>query len=225
MLAAAMSQSICSRCISRSYLSIEASAISSPTVNAVQRAAFSTTPSLAANPPKKKGAVAKPAQRQGTTLRLSKNKRETTGRPPAPGERKALRKKIVLSNTNALEVKGLQELDEQNVKAAKLAELEGQVLGLTDANVEALRALEAFKHTQAWNLFRRPATVIRKDTVEIAKALEDAQSGKKVAKKVLFGEKGSGKSVLQLQAMALALTKGWVVIHIPNGMLKRRSAT
>lgn len=218
-----MSQSICSRCISRSYLSIEASTISSPTVNVVQRAAFSTTPpSLAAA---KKGAVAKPAARQGTTLRLSKNKRETTGRPPAPGERLASRKKVVLSNTNALEVQGLQDLNEQNGKSAKIVEFEGQVLGLTDANVEALRALEAFKHTQAWNLFRRPATVIRKDTVAIAKALEDAKDGKNVAKKVLFGEKGSGKSVLHLQAMALALNKGWVVIHIPNGMLKIRSAT
>jgi small subunit ribosomal protein S29 len=208
-----MSQSICSRCISR-----------------VQRAAFSTSPSLAANPPKKKGAVAKPTSRQGTTLRLNKNKRDTTGRPPAPGERKALRKKVVLSNTNAIEVKGLQELNRENGTAARLAELEGQVLTLTDANVEALRSLEAFKHTQAWNLFRKPATVIRKDTVEIAKALEAAEGGedgkaKEAVKKVLFGEKGSGKSVLQLQAMALALNKGWVVIHIPNGMLATRSAT
>ena len=94
---------------------------------------------------------------------------------------------------------------------------------MTDANVEALRLLEAFKHTQGWNLFRRPATVVRKDTVAIAKALEDAEGGadgkaKKVIKKVLFGEKGSGKSVLQLQAMALALNKGWVVVHIPSGM-------
>ena len=189
-----MSQSICSRCISRSYLSIETPTISSPAVNAVQRAAFSTTPSLAANPPKKKGAVAKPTSRQGTTLRLSKNKRETTGRPPAPGERKALRKKIVLSNTNALEVQGLQELNVENGKAAKLAEFEGQVLGLTDENVEALRALDAFKHTQGWNLFRRPATVIRKDTVAIARALEDAESGKKVFKRVLFGEKEIGRA-------------------------------
>jgi small subunit ribosomal protein S29 len=222
-----MSQSICSRCISRSYLSIETS---SPSINAVQRAAFSTSPSLAANPPKKKGAVAKPTSRQGTTLRLNKNKRDTTGRPPAPGERKALRKKVVLSNTNAIEVKGLQELNRENGTAARLAELEGQVLTLTDANVEALRSLEAFKHTQAWNLFRKPATVIRKDTVEIAKALEAAEGGedgkaKEAVKKVLFGEKGSGKSVLQLQAMALALNKGWVVIHIPNGMLVTRSAT
>lgn len=224
-----MSQSICSRCLSRSYLSVESSAISSPSVNAVQRAAFSTSPSLAANPPKKKGAVAKPTVRQGTTLRLNKNKRETAGRPPAPGERKALRKKIVLSNTNALEVKGLQDLNRENGKAARLAELEGQVLALTDANVEALRSLEAFKHTQAWNLFRKPATVVRKDTVEIAKALEDAEGGKegkakKAIKRVLFGEKGSGKSVLQLQAMALALNRGWVVVHIPNGMLNTKRA-
>jgi small subunit ribosomal protein S29 len=222
-----MSQSICTRCISRSYLSIETSATSSPSFNVVQRVAFTTSPSLAANPPKKKGAVA-PSTRQGTTLRLNKNKRETSGRPPAPGERKALRKKIVLSNTNALEVQGLQELNKENGTASKLAELEGQVLGLTDANVEALRSLEAFKHTQAWNLFRRPATVIRKDTIEIAKALEAAEGGedrekaKEVVKRVLFGEKGSGKSVLQLQAMALALNKGWVVIHIPNGRTNMR---
>lgn len=221
-----MSQSLCSRCISRSFLSVESSAASSQSVTAVQRAAFSSTSSLKANPPKKKGAVARPTSRQGTTLRLNKNKRDTTGRPPAVGERKALRKKIVLSNTNAIEIKGLQDLNRENGKAVKLAEFEGQVLGLTDANVSALRTLEAFKHTQAWNLFRRPATVIRKETVEIAKAMEAVAGGedgkaKQVVKRILFGEQGSGKTVLQLQAMAIALNKGWVVIHLPNGMLLR----
>jgi len=217
-----MSQSFCSRCLSRSYLSIESSAASSPSLNAVQRAAFSTSSALAKDPPKKKAAALPSSSRQGGTLRLSKNRREVTGRPPAPGERKAARKKLVLSNTNALEVKGLKELNRENGKAAKIAELEGQVVALTDANVGALRTLEAFKHTQGWNLFRRPATVVRKETVEIAKAMEDIEGGedgkaKKVVKRIMFGKQGSGKTVLQMQAMALALNKGWVVIHLPNG--------
>lgn len=188
----------------------------------MQRAAFSTSSALAKDPPKKKAAALPSSSRQGGTLRLSKNRREVTGRPPAPGERKAARKKLVLSNTNALEVKGLKELNRENGKAAKIAELEGQVVALTDANVGALRTLEAFKHTQGWNLFRRPATVVRKETVEIAKAMEDIEGGedgkpKKVVKRIMFGKQGSGKTVLQMQAMTLALNKGWVVIHLPNG--------
>jgi len=218
-----MSQSFCSRCLSRSYLSIESSTTSSPSLNAIQRAAFSTSSALAKDPPKKKASAAPSSARTGGTLRLSKNKREVpTGRPPAPGERKAARKKLVLSNTNALEVKGLQELNRENGKAARIAELEGQVVALTDANVSALRTLEAFQHTQGWNLFRRPATVVRKETVEIAKALEDVEAGdgeaKKVVKRIVFGKQGSGKTVLQMQAMAMALNKGWVVVHLPNGM-------
>lgn len=219
-----MSRSICSRCLSRSHFTLETSASSPLPLNTAQRAAFSTTSALAANPPKKKGPVtAKPASRQGKTLRLNKNVRESTGKPPAQAERKAFRKKIVLSNTNALEVQGLQDLNLENSSTEKLAQLEGQVLALTDAQVSALRTLDVFKPTQAWNLFRKPATVIRKETVEIAKALESAQGGenanaKQVVKRILFGEKGSGKTVLQLQAMALALNKGWVVLHFPNGM-------
>lgn len=218
-----MSQSICSRCLSRNFLSLETST-ASPSANAVQRAAFSTTSTLAANPPKKKAAVTTSGgMRQGTSLRLNKNTRETSGKPPAPGERKALRKKVVLSNINALEVKDLQELNWENSKSEKLAELEGQVVGFIDASVSSLRTLNAFKHTQAWHLFRKPATVVRKETVELAKALEAVEGNgdakaTKVVKKILFGEQGSGKTVLQMQAMAMALNKGWVVIHLPDGM-------
>ena len=193
----------------------------------MQRAAFSTSSALAKDPPKKKASAAPSSARSGGTLRLSKNKREVTGRPPAPGERKAARKKLVLSNTNALEVKGLQELNRENGKAAKIAELEGKVVALTDANVSALRTLEAFQHTQGWSLFRRPATQVRKETVEVAKALEEVEGGeegaaKKVVKRIVFGKQGSGKTVLQMQAMALALNKGWVVVHLPNGMCDSR---
>lgn len=216
---AAMSQSICSRCLSRSLASIESN--SSTSLSSAQRSAFSTTSALSAQPAKKKSVSAKPSARQGRTLRLSKNKRDTTGRPPAAGERKAIRKRIVLSNTNALEVKGLKDLDWENGRSAKLAELENQVVGLTNDTVDALRALEAFEHTQGWSLFRRPATLVRKETVEMARALEGAEGNegaeKKAVRKILFGEKGSGKSVLLLQAQAMALQRGWIVVHLPNG--------
>jgi len=131
-------------------------------------------------------------------------------------------KRIVLSNTNALEVKSLQDLDWENGRSTKLAELENQVLGLTNDTVDALRAVESFEHTQGWSLFRRPATLVRKETVEMARAIEVAEGNegaeKKVVRKVLFGEKGSGKSVLLLQAQAMALQRGWIVVHLPNGM-------
>jgi small subunit ribosomal protein S29 len=36
-------------------------------------------------------------------------------------------------------------------------------------------------------------------------------------RRVIYGERGSGKSVLALQAKAMALLKGWIVVHIPEG--------
>jgi small subunit ribosomal protein S29 len=211
-----MSQSICSRCLSRSFQSLDiASTTSLSSSSTLQRAAFSTTPRASAAVTKKKP-TAKPSTRQGKTLRLSKNKRDVGGgRPPAPGERKALRKRIVLGNPNALEVQGLQSLQGEYLSSQKLADVEGRVLALADKDVEALKALEAFKHTQGWHYFRKPTTLVRKDTVRLAETME---SGGEAKRCFLFGEKGSGKSVLQLQAMALALQKGWVVVHLPNGV-------
>lgn len=164
---------------------------------------------------KKKAVVAKPATRAGRTLRLTKNTRVGTTRPPAVGERKAIKKRVVLSNTNALDVAGLQDL---TGAYADIQAAEGKVLGLPDATVDALRALEAFKPTQAWSLFRRPASLIRKDSVELAGDIAwVAENGEgRVVRKVLYGERGSGKSVLQLQALAVAQLKKWVVVHIPE---------
>ena len=209
-----MSSSICLRCLKRSFVPIEPSLPH----NAAQRAAFSTSPSLSANPPKKKSTVAKPAARTGRTLKLAKNKRAVTARPPAPGERKALRKRVVLSNTNALEVKGLQDLTTDNLSNGKLREQQGKVLGFGNDTVDALRALETFKPTQGWSLFRRPASLIRKETVEMAELLQAIKDsdGHQVERRVLFGEKESGKSVLALQGMAMAYLKGWIVVHYPD---------
>lgn len=207
---------MCSRCLRRSFQDLDITA----TVALPQRAAFSTSTSLSVNPPKKKAAVAKPSSRQGRSLRLTKNTRATNARPPAVGERKALRKKVVLSNTNALEVAGLQDLSKQNLSTDALRQLEGNVIGFKSATVDTLRALEAFKPTQGWNLFRRPAGLVRKETTHILGDIEWVIGGQesRTVRKVFYGERGSGKSVLVLQALAMASLKGWVVVHIPEAM-------
>lgn len=96
---------------------------------------------------------------------------------------------------------------------------QGQVLGLSNEVVDSLRAAEAFKPTQGWSLFRRPATLIRKETLQMAKYMGQVKPGERVKtiRKVIHGERSSGKSVLALQAMAMAFLKEWVVIHVPEG--------
>jgi small subunit ribosomal protein S29 len=130
------------------------------------------------------------------TLRIKKKPPPKTGKPPQPGERKAMRKRIVLSNTNALEVPGMRELDKGLVgewekgipdarrhaeegdwvlegamgmaarEGAKEGEAKngegvvGQVVALQGQTVDSLRAVEAFKTTQGWGLFRRPGLLL-----------------------------------------------------------------
>ena len=142
--------------------------------------------------------------------------RAPKGRPPAPGERKALRKRIVLSNTNALEVHGMQDLSAESMIDMRLR---GQVIGIPGLVVDQLRAVEAFKVSQAWGLFRTPGMLMRRETVEYGKMLEDMSSEEvgKTVRRVLVGERGSGKSMLLLQAMSMAFIKKWAVFHIPAG--------
>ncbi|KAI4767265.1 hypothetical protein E4T45_14374, partial [Aureobasidium sp. EXF-8846] len=124
-----------------------------------------------------------------------------------------MRKRVVLSNTNAVEVQGLDNFSAANVHDAAL---EGQVMGLSNEVIDALRATEAFKSTQGWSLFRRPATLVRKETAELARLMQDVETNKTAVRRVIYGERGSGKSVLALQAKAMALLKGWIVVHIPE---------
>lgn len=138
------------------------------------------------------------------------------GKRPAVGERKALRKRIVLSNTNALEVQGMQDL---NVTSIVDGSLMGQVLGIPGPVVDQLRAVEAFKVPQSWALFRRPAMLIRRQTLDFAKEMEQIDKDHtKSIRRVLVGDRGSGKSLMLLQAMTMAFLKSWVVINIPNGV-------
>nr|POF03032.1 37s ribosomal protein s23, mitochondrial [Quercus suber] len=201
------SSSLCLRCHSLSIRPVDAH-------NAAQRFNFSTTSFLAKEPVKKSQGVAKTTKRMGKTLTIKKKKPVTSARPPGVGERKALRKRIVLSNTNALEVPGMQNFTPEII--GKIGEYQGTMIGLGDAAVDMLRAVEAFKPTQGWNLFRRPATLIRKETVHLAQVMQEAQERKTGISRVIVGERGSGKSVLALQSMAMAHAKGWIVVHLPE---------
>ncbi|KAF4335155.1 ribosomal [Fusarium beomiforme] len=138
----------------------------------------------------------------------------TPVRKPQPGERKAFRKRIQLSNNSALPVAGLEDLDANNMTKDESA---GKMFAIPDQVVDHLRALEAFKTTQTWNLFRKPHVLQRKETVELMKKLELSAKEKKALKCVLTGSKLSGKSMAMLQAMAYALLNNWVVFHIPEG--------
>lgn len=143
-----------------------------------------------------------------------------TGRPPAAGERKALRKRIVLSNTNALEVQGLQDLDKELLLEDGLV---GKVVGLKGTTVDQLRASEAFKTTQGWGLFRRPGVLVREESLEISQALVDAEERKQALRLVVDGDKGTGKSLLMIHAMATAFIREWIVLNIPEGKVNCHS--
>ena len=145
-------------------------------------------------------------------------------RRPAIGERKALRKRIVLSNTNALEVEGLKDVTAQSMIDESLR---GQVWAIPGPVVDQLRAVEAFKVSQGWPLFRRPAMLMRKDTLDMAREIEDISLGARdqTIRRVFVGERGSGKTMMLLQAMTMAFLKDWVVINIPEGTLLRTTLT
>lgn len=147
-------------------------------------------------------------------VRLKKKAREKVN-IPAVGERKVARKRIVLSNTNALEVRDLQTLTAENMARDDSI---GQVLAFDGQLLDQLRDSQAFKTTQNWNMFRRPATLVRSETVAVAKDIEEVDvTGKKNVKYLVTGERGSGKSILTLQAMSMAFMKKWVVVNVPEG--------
>ncbi|CAH0049507.1 unnamed protein product [Clonostachys solani] len=132
---------------------------------------------------------------------------------PNPGERKAFRKRIQLSNNSALAVEGIEVLGADTLAQSSSA---GKMFSIPDEIIDQLRTLEAFKATQAWNLFRKPHFLARKEAVELASRLENAATKKEAEKIVLTGSKLSGKSLAVLQAISYALLNKWVVINIPE---------
>ncbi|KAF1914994.1 mitochondrial ribosomal death-associated protein 3-domain-containing protein [Ampelomyces quisqualis] len=215
-----MAPSICLRSLAQ--LSIDAAAHPSSTPRLLhQRAAFFSTSAnrYATGQAKRKGMVTSPKKGvKSLNTKKSKAARQAdTGKRPAPGERKALRKRIVLSNNNALEVLSLRDLSKDNVLNASN---EGSVMGLPGDTVDALRAVDAFKPTQGWGLFRRPAVLMRKEAIQLAKLfreVEDSAPGqKKTIRRILSGERMSGKTTLLLQGLAMGHLREWFVINLPD---------
>lgn len=207
-----MASRTCLRCMSR--LRISSPSNQSLRHHGVPAASFSTTANLEATNPQK-GSGSK-LMRKTLNVSRGNTQRQKTYKPPPPGERKAIRKRVVLSNTNAFEVDSLTDIDVKNFANEDQA---GQMIGLPNDLIDNLRAIDAFKPSQGWGFFRRPASLVRKETLEVAKFISSHTSGAEVFRRVVAGERGSGKSVLLLQAQAMAFLKQWVVIHLPEGRL------
>ncbi|KAI9904767.1 hypothetical protein N3K66_001296 [Trichothecium roseum] len=207
------------RSLLRPQAAAAAAAAPLPQIRAIlpsaSKSSFSTTSSL-----NKVIARAKKqdSREQKTTKDVVKKRKKanqpSVARKPGPGERKAYRKRIQLSNNSALEVKGLGALEPWT-----LADPESscKMFALPDSVVDQLRALEAFKATQSWNLFRKPHVLVRKEVARFVADIEAAKDKKEALRAVLVGSKLSGKSMTVLQALAHALLNEWVVIHLPEG--------
>ncbi|GAO13959.1 uncharacterized protein UV8b_01969 [Ustilaginoidea virens] len=176
------------------------------------RASFSTShPVAAAPPPTIRSRRDLPHKVKKT---FKKRAVAVAVKKPGPGERKAFRKRIQLSNNNALPVQGLEDMGPDTLARP---ESRGSMVAVPDRVVDQLRALEAFKTTQTWSLFRRPHFLVRDETVRLVGRMQASLDAKDSLKCVLTGSKLSGKSLVMLQAMAHALINGWVVVHIPEG--------
>lgn len=136
------------------------------------------------------------------------------------GERKRIRKNIVLSNTSAPAV----PLPEMMLDICGREETEGTVFQIPDSVLDSLKALGAFKTGQHWPYFQRPSTLVRKGSVEIGKLISwineegIAEGEGRYARRILDGTRGSGRSIVLAQAMNWAIQSNWVVIAIPDGM-------
>lgn len=153
-------------------------------------------------------------QRTGKRMTFKKNKDIVRPKAPLPGERKAWRKRIVLSNNNAVPVHGAPRLDADNMVAPESA---GRVFKVPEDTIDQLRASEAFKSSQTWGLFHSPHVLVRPETVHMCARMKEESEKGQTLRMVISGEKAAGKSLVLLQAMSNAFLNGWVVINIPEG--------
>ncbi|KAK7510623.1 mitochondrial 37S ribosomal protein mS29 [Phyllosticta citriasiana] len=183
-------------------------------------APFTTSAPLLKQPGAKKSVSRAGPPEKGKRMTVVKKKEpvasQTITRKIDPEERKALRKRIILSNDNALEVPWVLDLEASQLEKDTVDELHGKVLGIPMETVDKLRSVEAFKTNQGWSLYRRPATLMTKETVELAKLLLQAQEDSKTFRRIIHGNRAGGKSTLLLQAMAMSFAKGVLVINFPD---------
>lgn len=136
------------------------------------------------------------------------------GKSPLPGERKAYRKRIQLSNNNALPVQGLEDLKPSDMTKPENV---GKVMSIPGPVLDQLRTVEAFKPTQYWGMFRTPSTLLRAETAELTSRMKAAADKKEMLRLVISGDRIAGKSLLLLQSLTHAFLNDWIVIHIPEG--------
>ncbi|KAK6362885.1 37S ribosomal protein S23 mitochondrial [Orbilia blumenaviensis] len=129
---------------------------------------FHTTPPPAAA--QKGQNTRKPVVNKPLNLK-SKKKTVTTVKKPDIGYRRALRKAIVLSNSNAPNL----ELPELTTQIMTDTESVGKVFAINMEDLEKMRALETFQKRQGWQFFYRPTTFIRNESVGIARAMESVE--------------------------------------------------
>lgn len=226
---------LCFLCLSRLRASTTENITSSASVAALMRFPLQTsnnvqTRNFHSTPSKSRKTLIKPAKpmasykpktpglRESRAARLQKKVRVVTGLP-RQGQRREERRRIVLSNTSALPVRDMQELTMENMSRPDII---GKVLGFNQPLLDPLRAAEAFKRTQNWKWFHRPGTLIRQETVDLAdmirKVNQKAGGTDQTFRAILSGERGTGKSLVLLQAQAMALMNQWVVISVPEGL-------
>jgi small subunit ribosomal protein S29 len=140
--------------------------------------------------------------------------------PPHPGERKAFKNRIILSNTNAVEAPGLHTLSAENIANESTL---GKVMAIPGPVVDSLRVLGAFKRSQGWSNYRRPACLMTAKSWELGRKIADITRNNlenehpaSSMRRVIHGPRKSGKSVLVLQAMTMAILNQWVVFNIPQ---------
>ncbi|EXJ96259.1 hypothetical protein A1O1_01385 [Capronia coronata CBS 617.96] len=214
-----MSLSICADCLSRLRISHNPrSSLAIAAVSLTPVSSFHSASVMAKNNSlvkSKKGNRAPESKYRSSQSAKMKKKTRDRPKPPPIGERRAQRHRIVLSNTNALEVPSLENWSKENMTAE---ENTGRMLGLDGALLDKLRDCKAFKTTQNWSLFRRPATLIRSETIQLGQEIEQVNhsQGKKTVRHLVTGDKASGKSILGLQGMTMAFMNDWLVFNIPE---------
>lgn len=112
-----------------------------------------------------------------------------------------------------MDVEGLENLSKDNMLST---EKMGEMLALEGTVIDRLRDVKAFKTTQNWNMFRRPATLMRQESIELGNDFEAIKNEPKTIQRIITGDKKSGKSVHLLQAMSMAFLNDWIVINVPE---------
>lgn len=203
----------CWRCFLRSPLRPLSSQFLLPQSQFV--AAFQTSAFLSDDP--RRPRELKRGEKTAYSQKKKKKSKRTRPKRTHVEEKMFVRKRIVLSNNNAVEVQGIQNMTSESI-ADK--ESHGQIFSLLGNIVDRLRAVEAFKSSQNWHLYRKPCTLIRRETLEYGGFIQEIGMGnaiRKTIRRVLVGERGDGKSIILLQVMAMAFLKNWIVINLPDG--------